>query len=80
MSGTGAAIGSIIAFLLIGHFSDARQAAAAHSFDHRDCCGHGSFRPYASRVAARAQYSRDGGGASSTDLKRAVFSSGASKK
>lgn len=33
MSGTGAGIGTIIAFLLIGHFSDARQAAAAHSFD-----------------------------------------------
>lgn len=33
MSGTGAGIGTIIAFLLIGHFSDARQAAAGHSFD-----------------------------------------------
>lgn len=33
MSGTGAGIGTIIAFLLIGHFSDARQAAAVHSFD-----------------------------------------------
>lgn len=33
MSGTGAGIGTIIAFLLIGHFSDARQAAASHSFD-----------------------------------------------
>ena len=33
MSGTGAGIGTIIAFLLIGHFSDARQGAAAHSFD-----------------------------------------------
>ncbi len=33
MSGTGAGIGTIIAFLLIGHFSDARQAAGAHSFD-----------------------------------------------
>jgi NADH:ubiquinone oxidoreductase subunit 5 (subunit L)/multisubunit Na+/H+ antiporter MnhA subunit len=33
MSGTGAGIGTIISFLLIGHFSDARQAAAAHSFD-----------------------------------------------
>ena len=33
MSGTGAGIGTIIAFLLIGHFSDARQATAAHSFD-----------------------------------------------
>lgn len=33
MSGTGAGIGTIIAFLLIGHFSDAREAAAAHSFD-----------------------------------------------
>ena len=33
MSGTGPGIGTIIAFLLIGHFSDAHQAAAAHSFD-----------------------------------------------
>jgi ACS family hexuronate transporter-like MFS transporter len=33
MSGTGAGIGTIIAFLLIGHFSDARQAMATHSFD-----------------------------------------------
>jgi MFS transporter, ACS family, hexuronate transporter len=33
MSGTAAGIGTIIAFKLIGHFSDARQAAAAHSFD-----------------------------------------------
>jgi ACS family hexuronate transporter-like MFS transporter len=33
MSGTGAGIGTIVAFELIGHFSDAHQAAAAHSFD-----------------------------------------------
>src|SRR6058998_117982 len=33
MSGTGAGIGTIIAFLLIGRFSDARQAMATHSFD-----------------------------------------------
>ncbi len=33
MSGTGAGIGTIIAFKLIGYFSDARQGAAAHSFD-----------------------------------------------
>jgi ACS family hexuronate transporter-like MFS transporter len=33
MSGTGAGIGTIIAFLLIGHFSDARQTAVGHSFD-----------------------------------------------
>ena len=33
LSGTGAGIGTIIAFELIGHFSDARQASAAHSFD-----------------------------------------------
>jgi ACS family hexuronate transporter-like MFS transporter len=33
LSGTAAGIGTIIAFKLIGHFSDARQAAAAHSFD-----------------------------------------------
>jgi ACS family hexuronate transporter-like MFS transporter len=33
LSGTGAGIGTIIAFQLIGHFSDARQASATHSFD-----------------------------------------------
>lgn len=33
MSGTGAGIGTIIAFELIGHFSDTRRASAAHSFD-----------------------------------------------
>ena len=33
VSGTGAGIGTIIAFALIGHYSDARQAAATHSFD-----------------------------------------------
>jgi MFS transporter, ACS family, hexuronate transporter len=33
LSGTGAGIGTIIAFELIGRFSDARQAAATHSFD-----------------------------------------------
>ncbi len=33
MSGTGAGIGTIIAFKLVGHFSDARQAASIHSFD-----------------------------------------------
>ena len=33
MSGTGAGIGTIIAFELIGHFSDARQAVGTHSFD-----------------------------------------------
>ncbi|HEV8039482.1 MAG TPA: MFS transporter [Bryobacteraceae bacterium] len=33
LSGTGAGIGTIIAFKLIGHFSDVRQAAASHSFD-----------------------------------------------
>src|SRR6266571_7206504 len=33
MSGTGAGIGTIIAFELIGYFSDAHQAAPAHSFD-----------------------------------------------
>jgi ACS family hexuronate transporter-like MFS transporter len=33
MSGTGAGIGTIIAFLLIGHFSDAHQAAGGHAFD-----------------------------------------------
>jgi len=33
LSGTAAGIGTIIAFKLIGHFSDARQASATHSFD-----------------------------------------------
>jgi MFS transporter, ACS family, hexuronate transporter len=33
LSGTGAGIGTIIAFELIGYFSDARQAAATHAFD-----------------------------------------------
>jgi len=33
LSGTGAGIGTIIAFKLIGYFSDARQATATHSFD-----------------------------------------------
>jgi ACS family hexuronate transporter-like MFS transporter len=33
MSGTGAGLGTIVAFKLIGHFSDARQAMAGHSFD-----------------------------------------------
>jgi ACS family hexuronate transporter-like MFS transporter len=32
-SGTGAGIGTIIAFKLIGHFSDTRQATGTHSFD-----------------------------------------------
>jgi ACS family hexuronate transporter-like MFS transporter len=33
LSGTGAGIGTIIAFKLIGHFSDARQATLTHAFD-----------------------------------------------
>ncbi|HEX4785789.1 MAG TPA: MFS transporter [Candidatus Sulfotelmatobacter sp.] len=33
LGGTGAGIGTIIAFKLIGYFSDARQAAGTHSFD-----------------------------------------------
>jgi MFS transporter, ACS family, hexuronate transporter len=33
LSGTGAGIGTIIAFELIGHFSDARQGMATHVFD-----------------------------------------------
>jgi MFS transporter, ACS family, hexuronate transporter len=33
LSGTGAGIGTIIAFKLIGHFSDARAALTTHSFD-----------------------------------------------
>jgi ACS family hexuronate transporter-like MFS transporter len=33
LSGTGAGIGTIVAFKLIGHFSDTHQAAATHSFD-----------------------------------------------
>jgi len=33
LSGTGAGIGTIIAFKLVGYFSDARQATATHAFD-----------------------------------------------
>ena len=33
LNGTGAGIGTIIAFELIGHLSDARQSSAVHSFD-----------------------------------------------
>lgn len=33
LSGTGAGIGTIIAFFLIGHFSDVRQATTTHAFD-----------------------------------------------
>jgi ACS family hexuronate transporter-like MFS transporter len=33
LSGTGAGIGTIISFKLIGYFSDARQATGTHSFD-----------------------------------------------
>src|SRR5262249_29760971 len=33
LSGTAAGIGTIVAFKLIGYFSDARQATSAHSFD-----------------------------------------------
>lgn len=33
LSGTGAGIGTIIAFELVGYFSDARQGMATHSFD-----------------------------------------------
>jgi MFS transporter, ACS family, hexuronate transporter len=33
LTGTGAGIGTIIAFKLIGHFSDARRSAGTHSFD-----------------------------------------------
>jgi len=33
LSGTGAGIGTIVAFKLIGYFSDAGQASGTHSFD-----------------------------------------------
>lgn len=33
LSGTGAGIGTIVAFKLIGYFSDSRQATGTHSFD-----------------------------------------------
>lgn len=33
LSGTGAGLGTIVAFKLIGHFSDVRQAAAGRAFD-----------------------------------------------
>jgi ACS family hexuronate transporter-like MFS transporter len=32
MSGTGVGIGTIVAFRLIGYFSDSRQATGTHSF------------------------------------------------
>jgi ACS family hexuronate transporter-like MFS transporter len=34
LTGTAAGIGTIVAFKLIGYFSDKHQAAAGHSFDH----------------------------------------------
>src|ERR1700682_683154 len=33
LSGTRAGMGTIVAFKLIGHFSDARQSTGTHSFD-----------------------------------------------
>jgi len=33
LSGTGAGIGTIVAFKLIGHYFDSRQATGTHSFD-----------------------------------------------
>jgi len=33
LSGTGAGLATIVAFLLIGHYSDQRQAATTHAFD-----------------------------------------------
>jgi len=33
LSGTGAGIGTIVAFKLVGYFSDANQSMATHSFD-----------------------------------------------
>jgi len=33
LGGTGAGIGTIVAFKLIGYFSDARRATATHAFD-----------------------------------------------
>jgi ACS family hexuronate transporter-like MFS transporter len=33
LSGTGAGLGTIVAFELIGYFSDSRQAMGGHSFD-----------------------------------------------
>jgi len=33
LSGTDAGMGTIVPFMLIGHFSDARVAMAAHAFD-----------------------------------------------
>jgi len=33
LSGTGAGLGTIVAFKLVGYFSDARQATGTHSFD-----------------------------------------------
>ncbi len=33
LSGAGAGVGTIVAFKLIGYFSDTRQATGTHSFD-----------------------------------------------
>jgi len=33
LSGTGAGLATIVAFLLIGHYSDSRQTASTHAFD-----------------------------------------------
>jgi ACS family hexuronate transporter-like MFS transporter len=33
LSGTGAGIGTIVAFKLVGYFSDARRATGTHAFD-----------------------------------------------
>jgi ACS family hexuronate transporter-like MFS transporter len=57
LSGTGAGIGTIVAFKLIGYLSDARQATGTHSFDPiMILAGHGSICGHDSGIAADPQY------------------------
>ena len=56
-SGTGAGIGTIICFKLVGYFSDARQSTG-HAFlrSDRDSRGTGSFCRHDSGLAADPEY------------------------
>ena len=57
LSGTGAGIGTIVAFKLIGYFSDARQATGTHSFDPIVIlAGAGSPGGHDSGIAAGAEH------------------------
>ena len=70
LSGTGAGIGTIVAFKLIGYVSDARQGDG-HALlrSHRDPGGNGSAHRDDSGVAAASQYRSDGAGPGAPDLK-----------